>query len=135
MHLAQAGGGGGVMAELREFRLPVGAKLAHHASAHKVPAHRRSVGLQLRKFSSVFGGQRIRHRGQELRHLHQRTFQTAQNSAQVLGMCGTVGLDAEHTLARHARGDATNGTRGTRHAADLTEQVAAVRHRGRWSKS
>ena len=132
MHLAQAGGGGGFMAEAGEFRLPVGAEFARHAAAHEIPAHRRGVGLQVREFRGVFGGQRIGHGGQELRHLHQRTFQAAQDGAQVLGMRGAVGLDAEHALARNACGDAADGAGGARHAADFAEQVAAVRHGGRW---
>ena len=39
-------------------------------------------------------------------HLHQRALQAAQDSTKVLGMRRSVGLDAEHALARDACGDA-----------------------------
>ena len=129
MHLAEAGSGGGFMAEGREFGLPVGAEFARHAAAHEVPAHGRRVGLEVREFGGVFGGECVGHGGEELRHLHQRTFQAAQDGAEILGVAAAVGLDAEHALARDARCDATDGARGARHATDFTEQVAAIRHR------
>ena len=81
-------------------RLPVGAEFARHAAADEVPAHRRRVGLQLREFGGVFRRQCVGHSGEELRHLHQRPLQAAEDGAQVLGVAGAVGLDAEHALAR-----------------------------------
>ena len=128
MHLTETGRGGGFVAEAGELRLPVGAEFACHATAHEIPAHRRGVGLELREFRGVFGGKRVGHGGQELRHLHQRTLQAAQDGAQVLGVRGAVGLDAEHALARNARGDTAHGAGGPRHAAEFAEQIAAVRH-------
>ena len=130
MHLTETGGGGGFVSETGELRLPVGAEFACHATAHEIPAHRRGVGLKVREFRGVFGGKRIGHGGQELRHLHQRALQAAQDGAQILGMRGAVGLDAEHTLARNACGDAAYGAGGPRHAAEFAEQIAAVRHGG-----
>ena len=130
MHLTETGRGGGLVAEAGEFCLPVGAEFACHATAHEVPAHRRGVGLQVREFRGVLGGQRVGNGGQELRHLHQRALQAAQDGAQILGVRGAVGLDAEHALARNAGGDAAHGAGGARHAAEFAEQIAAVRHGG-----
>src|SRR5487761_2404508 len=62
------------------------------------------------EFESVFGGEHVRDGGQELRHLHQRAFQSTQDGAQVFRMRGAVGLDAEHALAGQARGDAADRT-------------------------
>ena len=130
MHLTETGRGGGLVSETGELRLPVGTEFACHATAHEIPAHRRGVGLEVREFRGVLGGQRVGHGGQELRHLHQRALQAAQDGAQILGVRGAVGLDAEHTLARNACGDAAHGTGRARHAAKFAEQIAAVRHGG-----
>ncbi len=110
MHLTETGGGGGFMSEAGELRLPVGTEFACHATAHEIPAHRRGVGLEVREFRGVLGGERVGHGGQELRHLHQRALQAAQDGAQILGMRRAVGLDAEHALARDACGDTAHGT-------------------------
>jgi len=45
MHLAQGGGARGGVVEALEATLPVRPQFAHHAAAHKGPAHRRRVGL------------------------------------------------------------------------------------------
>ena len=49
MHLAERGGGRGLVLEACEASMPVGAEFARHAPAHEGPAHRRRVGLQLRR--------------------------------------------------------------------------------------
>ena len=72
----ETGGGGGFLAEAGCIWIanpaPSSACMRRRT---KDPAHGRGIGLQFREFGRVFGGQRVRHRGQELRDLHQRPFQ------------------------------------------------------------
>ena len=84
----------------------------------------------MREFLGVFHRQGVRDRGEELGHLHQRALQPAEHGAQILGMRGTIGFDAEHPRAGDARRDAADGTGGARHATEFTEQVAAFGHSG-----
>ncbi len=83
-----------------------------------------AFGLQLRQLLGVFRRQRVGHGGQELRHLHQRALQPAQDRAQVFRMRGAIGLDAEHARAGDPRGDAAHRARGARHPPQLAEQRA-----------
>ena len=72
MHLAERSGRGGMMLEAREFLLPVGAELRHHAALDEGPAHRRRFALQLLQFGGVFRRQQIGNGRHQLRDLHQR---------------------------------------------------------------
>jgi hypothetical protein len=105
-----------------EARLPGRAELGLHAAAHEGRAHRRRVRLQRRQFLRVFLRQRLRHGGQELRHLHQRALQPAEHLLQALGMRVLVGLDAEEAFARDARRDAAHRARGADHPTHLAEE-------------
>ena len=124
MDLAEAGGGRGFLAEFGEFALPVGAQFGAHAAADEIPAHRGGVGLELGEFGRVFRRQRVRYGGEELRDLHERAFEPAQDGFQILGMRAAIGFDAEHFGAGDAGGDAADGARGAGHAAQFAE------HRG-----
>ena len=73
----------------------------------------------------VFLRQCVRHGGEELRHLHQRPLQPAEDGLQILGMRRLVGLHAEDPLPGHARGDAAHGAGGPCHPAQLAEDGAA----------
>ena len=77
--LAETGGGGGFAAEFGKAALPVRAQFGGHAAADEGDAHRRGVRLQLREFGGVFGRQRVRHGGEELRDFHQRAFEAAED--------------------------------------------------------
>ncbi len=121
MHLPERGGRGGFLAELGEFGAPVWAEFIGHAAAHEGPAHRRRVGLQLGEFSRVFGGQGIRHGGQELRHLHQWALQPAENGFQVLGVGGTIRAHSEHASTGDPRRDAAYRARRARHPPEFAE--------------
>jgi len=95
-----------------------------------MPPHWWGIGLQLSEFGRILRRQCVRDGGQELRHLHQRALQPAQYGAQILGMRGPVGLDAEHALTRHARRYAAHCSRSPRHPAQFAKQIAAIRHGG-----
>jgi hypothetical protein len=122
--LAEAGGGGGLAAEGGEARFPLRPQLSRHAPAHEGPAHRRRVGLERGELDRVLRRQRVRDGGEELRHLHQRALQPAENRREVTRVRGAVGADAEEALAGDARGDAAHRAGGARHPAQLAEQRA-----------
>ncbi len=86
MHLAEGRRGGGFTFKGFEFAFPSRAQFAHHAPAHKGPAHGRRIGLKRRQFLGDFGRQRIRHGGEELRDLHHGPLQGTQHRLQILGM-------------------------------------------------
>ena len=72
MHLAERRGGRRMMLEAREFLLPAGTELRHHAALDEGPAHRRRFALQLLQFGGVFRRQQIGNGRHQLRDLHQR---------------------------------------------------------------
>ena len=108
MDLAQGRRGGGHLIKRREPRLPIRPQFALHPAADEIAAHWWRVGLQLRQLVGIFRWQRIRHSGQELRHLHQRAFQSAEDDLEVLGMPGTIGFDPERAFPDHPCGDPAN---------------------------
>ncbi len=77
VHLTERGGGGRLVLEFGEFRLPIGTKLRAHSPFDEGPAHRRRFALQLGELGDIFLRQRVRDGGQKLRHLHDRAFQPA----------------------------------------------------------
>ena len=74
MHLAERSCCIRVMLEFGKFLLPVGPELGAHAPLDEGPTHGRRLALQLDQLIGVFGRQRIRNGGEQLRHLHDRTF-------------------------------------------------------------
>ena len=82
------------------------------------------VGLKLREFLGVFRRQRVGDGGEELRHLHQRALQPAEDRPQILRVRRAVGLDAEHPRPGHAGRDAADRAGGAGQSADFAEQVA-----------
>ena len=108
MNLAERSGGGRVMFEFFEARLPVGAKFGAHAALDESPAHRRRLALQLHQFAGVFGRHRVGNGGEQLRHLHDRAFQAAERGRQRQRVTGAIRLGAEKTLAGHAGGNAAD---------------------------
>src|ERR1700704_7135039 len=79
-----------MMLELRKSLRPVGAKFRHHAPLDKSPAHRRRLALQRGEFGGIFGRERIRYSGHELRHFHDRAFEPAERSGEFNGVAATV---------------------------------------------
>jgi hypothetical protein len=126
VHLAKACRGGSRLAEGGKVAVPVWTQFAAHAPAHECGPHRRCVGLKLREFGRVLIRQGVRNGREELRHLHQRALEPAEDCPEVLGMGRAVGLDAEHTLARIARRDAPDRTGGARDPANFTQDRGAV---------
>src|SRR5262249_44288378 len=66
MHLPKRSGGGGMMLEMGETLLPVGAKLGRHAALDEGPTHRGRLALQLHQLGGIFRRQRVGDRGHEL---------------------------------------------------------------------
>ena len=130
MHLAERGSGRRFLPEGPEAPLPALPQLARHAPAHEVPAHGRRVRLERRELLRVLLRQGVRHGGKELRHLHQRPLQAAEDRLQVLRMRRLVRADAEEMPPRHPRRDAAHGARGARHPAHLAEEgrLLPLRH-------
>ena len=112
VNLTKARRGCGGLAELGEAGLPVGAEFGAHTAADEGPAHRRGIGLKLGEFGGVLRRERVGNGREKLGHLHQGTLESAQDSAEVVGVGGTVGFDAEDTLAGEAGGDPADRTRG-----------------------
>ena len=124
--LAEGGGGDGVLGEAGEAGLPGRAEFGLHAAADEGPAHGRRVGLQRGEFGGVFGGQGVGDGGEQLRDLHHRALEAAENGFEVFGVIGAVGFEAEGTFADHARGDAADGAGGAGHAAEFAEKGGTV---------
>ena len=103
MDLAERSGGRGIKRELLEPGAPVGPELGRHAAAHERSAHRRRRGLQLGELGGVLLGQGLGDGREQLGDLHERALQPAERGAQFLGVLRPVDLDAEKTLAGHAR--------------------------------
>ena len=58
-------------------------------------SHRRRVGLQLGKFTGIFGRQRFGNGREQLRHLHDRPLEAAEGAGQFRGILGLVSLETE----------------------------------------
>ena len=108
MHLPERSGSGGMMFEVREFLLPVGAELGLHAALDEGPAHGRGLALQFGEFGDVFRRQRLGDGGKQLRHLHDRAFEAAERRGQFGRVLGAVEIEAEKARAGHARGNAAH---------------------------
>ena len=108
VHLAERGGGGRVMLERAELRLPVGAELGAHAALDEGPAHWRRLALQLHQLGSVFRRHRVGNGGEQLRHLHDRPFEAAERGGKRDGVALAAALRADQPLAGDARGDAAD---------------------------
>ena len=108
VHLAERRRGGGVMLEVGEFLLPVGPKLRNHAPLDEGPAHRRRLALQLGKLGDIFGRQRVRHGGHELRHLHDRALEAAERRRELHRVAATIEREPEEARTGHARGNAAD---------------------------
>ena len=93
------------MLEPLELGLPARAKFGPHTALDESPAHGRRFGLKLLKFGSVLGRHSIGNGGNELRHLHQRTFETAQSLRQRFGIRRVDFRSAEQSPPRHGRGN------------------------------
>ena len=120
MHLSERSGRRRVMLEAGKFFLPPGAELSLHAALDKGPAHGRCFALQLGQFGGVFGRQRIRDGGQELRHLHDRPFQPAERRRQLHRIAGAIERKPEQPRARQPR----------RHAAHIGADARIARGPG-----
>ena len=108
MHLPKRSGGGGMVLEAGEFLLPLRPELSRHAPLDEGPAHRRRLALQLHQLGGIFGGQRIRNGGHELRHLHDRPFEAAKRSGKFHRAPAAVEIEAEQPRAGDARRDAAH---------------------------
>src|SRR5215813_570262 len=108
VHLAERGRRRRMMLEMGELGLPVGPELGTHAALDEGPAHRRRLTLQLGKLSGVFGRQRVRDGGQELRDLHDRPFEAAERHSQLCRITVAVEVKPEQARARKARGYAAD---------------------------
>src|SRR5262245_51708227 len=109
VHLAKRRRSRRMVLEVGELGLPVVAELGAHAAFDEGPAHWRRLALQLGKLGGVFGRQRIRDGGEELRDLHDRPFEAAERYSQFRGVAVTVEVEPEQACARKAR----------RYAADI----------------
>jgi hypothetical protein len=106
VHLAQRSGSSRMVIEFGKFLLPVGSELRAHAALDESPPHGRRLALQLDQLVGVFGRQRIGNGGEQLRHLHDRTFQAAQRGGELERVRRTVERHAKETRAGKARGRA-----------------------------
>ena len=116
VHLAERGRRRGLMLEACELRFPIGPELRRHAPAHERPAHRRRLALELAKLGGIFGRQRFGDGGEQLRHLHDRAFQSAKRRGERGGILVALGLEPEQTPSGDAR----------RHAADIGADLAVA---------
>ena len=138
MHLAQRGGAGGGVLEALEAALPVRAEFALHATAHKRPAHRRRIGLQLDQLADIFFRERLGDRREELRHLHQGALDAAERRAKIGGVALAVDRHPEIALAGKARAESGHRAANPRvaaHPAGETVFVAHYRRRERRRRS
>jgi hypothetical protein len=104
VHLAQRSGSSRMMIEFGKFLLPVGSELRAHAALDKGPSHGRRLALQLDQLIGVFRRQCIGNGGEQLRHLHDRTFQAAE--------CGGELECVRRAVERHAKKPRAGKTRG-----------------------
>src|SRR5215475_10315017 len=102
--LAERSSRGRMVLELRELALPVVPQLGAHAALDEGPAHRGSLALQLGKLFRIFGWQRVRDGGQELRDLHDRPLEATERHRKLRSVTITIEVEAEQTRAREAGG-------------------------------
>src|SRR5262245_44107484 len=102
--LAERGRRGRMVLELREFALPVGTQLGPHPALDERPTHRRRLALQLGELGRVFGRQRIRDGGEELRDLHDRALEATERHRELRGVAITIEVEPEQARAREAGG-------------------------------
>src|SRR5687767_12442014 len=134
MHLAERGGGRGLMLETLELGLPARAELSRHAALHERPAHRRRIGLKLLQLLDIFLGQSVRNGGHDLRHLHERSLEPAQSCLQISGVPGAIDLEAKIALPRYARRQPADGAADAGVAHDApAEGIALVCHEDGWA--
>ncbi len=95
MHLAERGGGRGLVLELGELGLPLRPQLRRHAPPHEGPAHGRGLALQLAKLRGVFRRQRLGDGGEQLRHLHDRPLEAAERRGQRRGILVPLRIEPE----------------------------------------
>ena len=108
VHLTERSGGRGLVLEAPEFFLPAGAEFRLHAALDEGPAHRRRLALQLDQFVGVFRRQRVWNGGEQLRHLHDRSFEAAERGGKRQRISGAAAGRAEKALAGDARGNAAD---------------------------
>ena len=82
MDLTERSGGGRMQVERTEALAPVAAELGHHAALDEGRAHRRGMRLELAQLVGIFWRQHVGNGGEQLRHLHDRSFQAAQCGGQ-----------------------------------------------------
>ena len=129
MHLAQRGGAGGGVLEGLEAALPVRAEFALHATAHKRPAHRRRIGLQLDQLADIFFGERLGDRREELRHLHQGALDAAERRTKIGGVALAVDRHPQIAFAGEARAESGHRAANPRVAAHPAGETVFVAHR------
>jgi hypothetical protein len=95
MHLPERGRRRRLMLKARKLRLPVGPEFCAHAPLDEGPAHRWGLALQLGELGRIFGRQRIRNGGDELRHLHDRALEPAERGRKLERVLALVGTHAE----------------------------------------
>src|SRR5262245_46698911 len=103
MHLAEGSGSSRMMIEFRKFRLPIGPEFRAHATSDKSPSHGRCRALQLDQLIGIFGRERIGNGGEQLRHLHDRTFQATQRGGKLERIRRTVERYAKKPRAGKTR--------------------------------
>ena len=102
--LSERRGRGGMVLELCELSLPVGPEFSAHAALDESPPHRRGLALQLGEFSGVFGRQRVRDGGQELRDLHDRAFEATERNRELRGVAIAIEVEPEQARTREPGG-------------------------------
>ena len=91
--------------KLAEALAPAGAEFRHHPPLDEGRAHRRRLRLQLLQFGGVFRRHDIGDGGDELRHLHDRTLETAERRGELGGILGAVEIETEDAGAGDPRRD------------------------------
>ena len=126
MNLAKRGCGYRLTREGFQPLLPVRAKFCRHPATGEQPSHRRGISLQAGQLFCIFGWQCIRNCRQNLCDLHDRAFQPAKRIPQIGSMLGTINLDPQIALARHARGKPCHRTGYAGIAANPATNTSAV---------
>ena len=120
MHLPERGRSRRLALEAREAALPVRPKLRRHAPSHERPSHGRRLALELAELGGIFGRQRLRNGGEQLRHLHDRALEPAKRRGKSRGLTVAVWIEPEQARAGDAR----------RHAADIGADAPIALHAG-----
>ena len=120
--LAQGRGCGRIEIEGAETLTPFGSEFGLHAPFHERCAHGRRFALQLLQLGCIFRRHQIRNGGEQLRHLHDRTFQATQRLRQRGRIRCVLSVPIEKPRAGHPR----------RHAAHIgADPGIARRTRGK----